>query len=315
MTHQHTHTTNYGRLFGIGIALNIGYVLLELSFGWHINSLALLADAAHNVGDVAGLLLAWIAVAMGNIKANQRHTFAWKKASILASFFNAAILLLAMGALAWEAISRLDQVNNAQPETIIWVASVGVIINAITAALFIKGSQSDLNIRGAFLHMAADALVSLAVVISGILYIFWPLSWLDPMMSLIVATVVVLSTWSLFKRSTHLLFEGVPDDINPESVSDALIAHPHVQQIHDLHIWAMSTTENSLSVHLVINQPDDNSFELLEEIKELIRHQFKISHVTIQIESLSFAEQCSSLSCTFDPQPLSVNSGDSLLNS
>jgi cobalt-zinc-cadmium efflux system protein len=304
MTHQHSDNHNYGRLFGIGIALNIGYVLLELSFGWHINSLALLADAAHNLGDVAGLLLAWLAVVIGKFKTNQRHTFAWKKASILASFFNAVILLLAMGALAWEAISRFDQVNNAQPETIIWVASVGVIINAITAGLFIKGSHSDLNIKGAFLHMAADALVSLAVVISGIIYIFWPLSWLDPMMSLIVATVVVVSTWSLFKRSIHLLFEGVPDDINPKSVNDALIAHPQVQQIHDLHIWAMSTTENSLSVHIVINQSYDNLFELLGEIKELIRHQFKISHVTIQIESPSFAEQCSSLSCTSDPQPL-----------
>lgn len=305
MTHQHNTSRHYGRLFGIGIALNIGYVVLEFSFGWHINSLALLADAAHNLGDVAGLLLAWIAVAMSNIKANQRHTFAWKKASILASFFNAAILLLAMGALAWEAISRFGQANNAQPETIIWVASVGVIINAITAGLFIKGSQSDLNIKGAFLHMAADALVSLAVVISGIIYIFWPLSWLDPVMSLIVATVVILSTWSLFKRSTHLLFEGVPDDINPKSVSDALIAHPQVQQIHDLHIWAMSTTENSLSVHIVINQSDDNSSGILKEIKELIHHQFKISHVTIQLESVGFAEQCSSLTCTFDPQLIS----------
>lgn len=305
MAHQHSNNQNYGRLFSIGIALNITYVLLELSFGWHINSLALLADAAHNLGDVAGLLLAWIAMAMGNIKPNQNHTFAWKKASIIASFFNAAILLLAMGALAWEAISRFGQANNAQPETIIWVASVGIIINAVTAGLFLKGSQSDLNIKGAFLHMAADALVSLAVVISGIIYIFWPLSWLDPIMSLIVATVVVLSTWSLFKRSTHLLFEGVPDGINPKSVSETLIAHPQIRQIHDLHIWAMSTTENSLSVHIVINQTDCNLFELLREITELIHRQFKISHVTIQIESLGFAEQCSSLSCTFDPQPLS----------
>ena len=182
MTHQHNHTLHYGRIFKIAIALNLGYVLLEFTFGWHINSLALLADAGHNLSDVGGLLLAWMAFALGKVKPNQNHTFGWKKASILASFFNAIILLFAMAALAWEAITRLDQVNSTQPETIIWVAGVGVIINALTAALFIKGSHSDLNIKGAFLHMAADALVSLAVVISGVVYLFWPLSWLETAM-------------------------------------------------------------------------------------------------------------------------------------
>ncbi len=304
MTHEHIHTQNYGRIFKIAIALNLGYVLLEFTFGWQINSLALLADAGHNLSDVGGLLLAWMAFAVGNIKPNQNHTFGWKKASVLASFFNAVILLFAMGALAWEAISRLDQVNSTQPMTIIWVAGVGVIINALTAALFIKGSHTDLNIKGAFLHMAADALVSLAVVISGVIYLFWPISWLDPAMSLLVALVVVLSTWSLLKGSTHLLFEGVPDNINSESISQVLNDHTQIQHVHDLHIWAMSTTENALSVHVVVNNNDEFNFKLLEELKSLLHERFEISHVSIQIESIEFAKNCTSLNCAFDPQPL-----------
>jgi cobalt-zinc-cadmium efflux system protein len=299
MSHQHSPSPQeYGKLFAIGIALNIIYVAIEAFYGWRIQSLALLADAGHNLGDIAGLLLAWAALAAGKILPNLKHTFGWKKASIFASFVNATILLTAMGALAWEAISRLGQDSQTQAATIIWVASVGVIINAFTAWLFIKGSKEDLNIRGAFLHMAADALVSLAVVISAVLYLQWQWPWLDPVMSLLVAVVVVISTWSLFIKSLHLLFDGVPVDINTHSIIDYFNNHPHIVSFHDLHIWAISTTENSLSVHLVKQDELIDNSSLLTCINEDIHAQYKISHVTIQIESKDFSRKCTSAHCT-----------------
>lgn len=299
MGHYHHHSPQeYGKLFAIGITLNISYVAIEAFYGWRIGSLALLADAAHNLGDVAGLLLAWAAFAAGKILPNIKHTFGWKKASIFASFVNATILLTAMGALAWEAISRLGQDSQMQANTIIWVAGVGVFINALTAWLFIRGSKEDLNIRGAFLHMAADALVSLAVVISAVLYLQWQRSWLDPVMSLLVAVVVVMSTWSLFIKSLHLLFDGVPVDINTNSLIDYFNNHPHIYRFHDLHIWAISTTENSLSVHLVKQDENISNSSLLTSINKDIYAQYKLSHITIQIETKDFARKCASAHCT-----------------
>jgi cobalt-zinc-cadmium efflux system protein len=299
MGHDHNHSSpQYGKLFAIGIALNIGYVAIEAFYGWRIGSLALLADAAHNLGDVAGLLLAWAAFAAGKIVPNITHTFGWKKASIFASFVNATILLTGMGALAWEAIARLGQDSQMQANTIIWVAGVGVFINALTAWLFIRGSKEDLNIRGAFLHMAADALVSLAVVISALLYLQWQWSWLDPVMSLLVAVVVVMSTWSLFFKSLHLLFDGVPVDINTNAIIDYFNNHPHIYRFHDLHIWAISTTENSLSVHLVKQDDSIGNSSLLTRINRDIYAQHKISHITIQIESKEFSRKCASAHCT-----------------
>jgi cobalt-zinc-cadmium efflux system protein len=299
MSHDHHHSQpEYGKLFAIGVALNIGYVAIEAFYGWRIGSLALLADAAHNLGDVAGLLLAWAAFAAGKIQPNIKHTFGWKKASIFASFVNATILLTAMGALAWEALSRLDQDTHMQANTIIWVASVGVFINAFTAWLFIKGSKEDLNIRGAFLHMAADALVSLAVVISAVLYLQWPWSWLDPVMSLLVAAVVVISTWSLFIKSLHLLFDGVPSNINTKAIIDYFNDHPHIYRFHDLHIWAISTTENSLSVHLVKQDESIDNSRLLSSINSDIHTQYAISHITIQLETKDFSNNCPSAHCT-----------------
>ncbi|WP_415224790.1 cation diffusion facilitator family transporter [Psychromonas sp.] len=299
MSHDHSHSPQeYGKLFAIGIALNISYVAIEAFYGWRIESLALLADAGHNLGDVAGLLLAWAALAAGKILPNRKHTFGWKKASIFASFVNATILLTAMGALAWEAISRLGQDSPTQASTIIWVAGVGVLINALTAWLFIKGSKEDLNIRGAFLHMAADALVSLAVVISAALYLQWQWQWLDPVMSLLVAAVVVIGTWSLFIKSLHLLFDGVPVDINTRSIINYFNNHPHIYRFHDLHIWAISTTENSLSVHLVKEDESIENSSLLTSVNKDIHDQYKIFHTTIQIETKEFSRQCASEHCT-----------------
>jgi len=258
----------------------------------------LLADAGHNLSDVAGLGLAWIGVAAGKLMPNNQHTFGWKKMSIFASFINAVILLFAMGALAWEAISRFNQPTELHATTIIWVAGVGVVINGITAWLFIKGSKEDLNIKGAFLHMAADALVSLAVVVSGIIYLKWQLTWIDPMMSLLVALVVVIGTWSLFKSSVHLMFDGVPEGLDVQVIADHFKSHPDIVSFHDLHVTAISTSENSFSVHVVKHADCLNDGQLLEDITSTIQHKFHISHATIQIESKSFSNSCKSIHCT-----------------
>jgi len=296
--HTHDHAPKqYGSLFIIGITLNLGFVAIEAFYGWHIQSLALLADAAHNLGDVAGLILAWLSMLAARLNANDRHTYGWKKGTIIASFLNASLLLIAMGALAWEAIGRFDQVTITDGSTIMWVAGVGVVINGITAWLFLSGSQTDLNIRGAFLHMAADALVSLGVVISGALYLQWQWNWLDPVVSLIIAVVVVVSTWSLFYKSLHLLFDGVPDNIDASAVKQLLGDIPNVISVHDLHIWAMSTTQNALSVHVVIANGDLNRDHLLEQISKQLQQQENLNHITVQVESEDAAENCLLMHC------------------
>jgi len=297
-THVHDHAPKqYGKLFIIGITLNLGFVAIEAFYGWHIQSLALLADAGHNLGDVAGLVLAWFSMLAARINANDRHTYGWKKGTIIASFLNASLLLIAMGALAWEAIGRFDQVNITDGSTIMWVAGVGVVVNGVTAWLFLSGSQGDLNIRGAFLHMAADALVSLGVVISGALYLLWQWNWLDPVVSLTIVVVVVISTWSLFYKSLHLLFDGVPDNIDANIVKQLLGDIPSVISVHDLHIWAMSTTQNALSAHVVIAAGDLDRDHLLKLISKQLQQQENLNHITVQIESEDAAENCLLMHC------------------
>jgi len=297
--HDHHHAPqNYGRLFAIGISLNISYVALEAYYGWQSGSLALLADAGHNLSDVAGLIVAWVGMAAGKLKPNSQYTFGWKKMSIFASFINAVILLFAMGILAWEAISRFNEPTSLHATTVIWVAGIGVVINGITAWLFIKGSKEDLNIKGAFLHMAADALVSLAVVVSGLVYLKWQLPWLDPLMTLLVVIVVVIGTWSLFKSTVHLMFDGVPESINMQSIVEYFTNHSSIASFHDLHITAISTSENTFSIHVVKRNDSINNVDLLEDITSTMQHKFKISHVTIQIENQPYSTNCKSIHCT-----------------
>ena len=296
--HSHDHAPKqYGILFAIGIALNVGYIVIEAFYGWHIQSLALLADAGHNLGDVAGLVLAWLSILAARLIADDRHTYGWKKGTIIASFLNASLLLIAMGALAWEAIGRFDQITTTEGVTIMWVAGVGVVINGVTAWLFYSGSQTDLNIRGAFLHMAADALVSLGVVISGALYLQWQWNWLDPVVSLIIVVVVVISTWSLFYKSLHLLFDGVPDNIDATAVKQLLADIPNVTSVHDLHIWAISTTQNALSAHVVIADGELDRDHLLEQISKQLQQQENLNHITVQVESEDAAENCLLMHC------------------
>ena len=299
MTHDHDHDHdhapgNFNRAFAIGIALNAVFVAIEAFYGWRVNSLALLADAGHNLSDVAGLVLAWGGALALKVKPDARHTYGWKRATILAAFANALLLLMAIGALAWEAIGRLLSTQTAvhdQGVTIMLVAGVGIVINTATALLFMRGRESDLNVRAAFVHMAADALVSAGVVIAGALTLWQGWVWLDPVVSLGIAAVILWGTWDLFKQSLHLLFDGVPDSVDPLAVQACLAALPGVARVHDLHIWAMGTSQIALTAHLVMPQGQaDDAF--LQEANHLLHERFEITHVTLQVMQEAFTRSC-----------------------
>jgi cobalt-zinc-cadmium efflux system protein len=296
--HDHSHApASFNRAFAIGIALNIVFVLIEAFYGWKVNSLALLADAGHNLSDVAGLVLAWGGALAGRLRPNARHTYGWKRASILAAFFNALLLLVAMGALVWEAIGRLlapEPLLGAEGITIMVVAGIGIVINTATALLFMHGGENDLNIRGAFLHMAADALVSAGVMIAGALTLWAGWVWLDPVVSLLIAAVIVVGTWSLFRQSLHMLFDGVPEHIDPQAVHDCLAALPGVSRVHDLHIWAMGTSDVAMTAHLVMPHGHaDDAF--LRQATEQLHDRFEITHVTLQVMQEAFTVPCGEL--------------------
>ncbi|MEN9782885.1 MAG: hypothetical protein RJA24_228 [Pseudomonadota bacterium] len=288
--HDHGHGGGHGRAFGIGIALNLGFVVVEAWYGWKTGSLALLADAAHNLGDVGGLLLAWMAYAAAKLRPSERKTYGWQRGSILASFINAAVLLVAMGSLGWEAIHRLQDPAPIAAGTVMVVAAVGVVVNALTAMLFMAGGKTDLNIRGAFLHMAADALVSLGVIVAGALYLWQGWAWIDPMASIIIAIVVIFGTWSLFRQSLHLLFDGVPEHISVPEVRESLTAITGVASVHDLHVWAMSTAEPALTAHLVV-RGERSADGILRDAQVVLHERFGIHHVTLQLE----AEACAAV--------------------
>lgn len=295
--HDHDHApANFNRAFAIGIVLNIVFVAIEAFYGWKINSLALLADAAHNLSDVAGLVLAWGGALASKLRPNPRHTYGWKRGTILAAFANALLLLMAMGALAWEAVGRLfspEPLAGAEGVTIMVVAGIGIVINTATALLFMRGRERDLNIRGAFLHMAADALVSAGVVIAGALTLWMGWVWLDPVVSLLIAGVILVGTAGLFKQSLHMLFDGVPDSVDPLAVQDCLAALPGVTRVHDLHIWSMGTSHIALTAHLVMPQGHaDDAF--LKHATDQLHERFDITHVTLQVMQQAFTAPCAS---------------------
>jgi len=280
---HHDHApANFNAAFGIGIGLNLAFVAIEAYYGWKVNSLALLADAGHNLSDVIGLVLAWGGALAGRLRPDARHTYGWKRASILAAFVNALLLLVAMGSLAWEAVHRLQSPQPIEGVTIMVVAGIGIVVNTATALLFMRGSQQDLNIRGAFLHMAADALVSAGVVVAGGLALWFGWNWLDPVVSLVIAAVIVLGTWSLFRQSLHLLFDGVPEHVDLHAVRALLAGLPGVAQVSDLHVWAMGTSETALTAHLVMPAGGgDDAF--LRRATEALHTRFDIHHVTLQV--------------------------------
>jgi cobalt-zinc-cadmium efflux system protein len=291
--HKHSHgPARHDRAFAIGIALNIGFVAIEAWYGWKIGSLALLADAGHNLSDVAGLVLAWGGALAGRLRPDMRHTYGWRRASILAAFANALLLLVAMGSLAWEAAHRLSDPAPVEGLTIMAVAGVGIVVNTATALLFMRGREKDLNIRGAFLHMAADALVSAGVVLAGALVLWQGWHWIDPVVSLLIAAVIVWGTWSLFRQSLHLLFDGVPEGLDLRQVRALLESLPGVAGVHDLHVWAMGTTEVALTAHLEMpDAPGDDAF--LRDATERLHDRFEITHVTLQVVRQPFCVPCS----------------------
>jgi cobalt-zinc-cadmium efflux system protein len=290
--HDHSHApASFNRAFAIGIALNAAFAAIEAFYGWKVNSLALLADAGHNLSDVIGLVLAWGGALAGRLRPDARHTYGWKRASILAAFINAMLLLVVMGSLAWEALRRLQSPEPVEGVTIMVVAGIGIVVNTATALLFVRGRENDLNIRGAFLHMAADALVSAGVVVAGGLALWFGWTWLDPLASLVIAAVIVVGTWSLFRQSLHLLFDGVPDGVDLRAVQALLEALPGVAGVHDLHVWAMGTSEIAMTAHLVMPQGHANDAFLQEATRQL-HDGFDIEHVTLQVVRVPFTKPC-----------------------
>ncbi|MBV9533468.1 MAG: cation transporter [Bradyrhizobium sp.] len=274
---------NFDSAFAIGAVVNIGIVVAELVFGYLAHSLALVADAAHNMTDVAGLLLAWGAAWLSRRNPTAERTYGYRRASILAALTNAALLLVATGAIAVEAIRRLADPQPFEAGTVIWVAALAIVLNGAVALMFMRGSRDDLNIKGAFLHMLGDAAVSFGVVIAALVTIWTGWFWMDPAISLAIAIVVLLAGWSLARSSVNMALDAVPENVNREKVEAYLNGLPGVTEVHDLHIWAMSTTETALTAHLV--RPSaaiDDSF--IAAACEQLDREFKIHHATLQIE-------------------------------
>ena len=282
--HHHHAPKDFGRAFAIGTALNLGFVLVEAGAGLLTHSLALLADAGHNLSDVLGLVLAWGAATLAKRAPSGRHTYGLRKGTILASLTNAALLLAATGAIAWEAVRRFAAPTPVESGPVMIVAAIGIAINTATALMFMRGSKDDLNVRGAFLHMAADAAVSAGVVIAAFLMMLTGWLWLDSVTSLLIVAVIVLGTWGLLRDSLDLALDAAPRGIDPKAVKTWLAERPGVTEVHDLHIWAMSTTETAMTAHLVRPQNPDND-QFLHEICGEMARRFKIGHVTIQVES------------------------------
>jgi len=284
MAHDHAHDIpSHNRAFAIGVALNVAFIIIEITFGLMADSLALLADAGHNISDVVGLFLAWGASALATKPATWTHSYGYRRATILASLASAMLLFVAVGGITWEAIQRFQSPAGTQGITVLVVAGIGVFINGATAALFIKGQEEDLNIKGAFLHMAADAAVSLGVVLAGLGIIYTGWLWLDPAMSLAIAVVILWSTWGLFRDSFNLAMDRVPKGLSLPDIASHLGGFEGIADVHDLHVWAVSTTDTALTVHLVMPQPGTDAF-LARVAREMHEH-FGIGHTTIQIET------------------------------
>ncbi|MDE3060517.1 MAG: cation transporter [Pseudomonadota bacterium] len=280
---HHSHASDYGRAFIIGIGLNVAFTFAEIAYGFQANSLALLADAGHNASDVLGLAMAWGATWLGRREASERFTYGLQSASIIAALANALLLLAAVGGIGWEAAQRLATPQAPAAGLVITVASVGVLVNGLTAWLFHEKDHHDLNLRGAFLHMAADAAISLGVVFSGLLIIRTGWLWLDPAVSLLIVLAIVFGTWQLLKESLSLALHAVPRHIDTAQVKAWLAGLEGVRGVHDLHIWAMSTTGVAMSAHLLM--PDGHPGDaFITTVTHELQHRFRIDHATLQIE-------------------------------
>ena len=281
--HEHVHElTSLNKSFIIGITLNILFVLVEFGIGFYYDSLGLLSDAGHNLGDVASLVLAMLAFRLAKVHPNSRYTYGYKKSTVLVSLLNAVILLVAVGIIIAESIDKLLHPVPVEGAAIVWTAGVGVIVNAVTAWLFMKDKEKDLNVKGAYLHMAADTLVSVGVVISGIIIMYTGWTLVDPIIGLVIAVIIVISTWGLLHDSLRLSLDGVPVGIDSEKVGQIILAQSGVESFHHLHIWALSTTETALTAHIVIE-----NLRCMEEVKHAVKHQLEhvgIHHATLEFE-------------------------------
>jgi cobalt-zinc-cadmium efflux system protein len=295
--HDHDHGHGFGhhhhpvnlekvnRAFVIGIILNFLFVVIEVIVGLSVHSLSLLSDAGHNLADVASLAMALIAIRLLKIKPTDKYTYGYKKTTILVALLNAAILLVSIGAIGFEAIHRLMAPEPLPGKTISIVAAIGIVINAVTAMLFMRDRENDLNVRGAFLHLLSDAIVSAALVVGGIIIVYTNLFWIDAAMSLLVAFVILFSTWQLLRDSLRLTLDGVPQGIEIKAIREKIAAIPGVKDFHHIHVWAISTTENALTAHLCVAR--DASMEYIEQLKHTIKHELlhqNIQHATLEIE-------------------------------
>jgi cobalt-zinc-cadmium efflux system protein len=289
--HHHAPEPGHGRAFALAIGVNSLFVAIEFVYGFLANSTALMADAGHNLSDVLGLMLAWGAAVLAKRAPSPRYTYGMRSSSILAALANALLLLLACGAIAWEAVHRFTAPAPVEGMTVSVVAAIGVAINGFSAWLFMSGSKDDLNLRGAYLHMAADAAISLGVVVSGLIIMGTGWTWLDPAVSLVIVLVIVLGTWSLLRQSLRLVMAAVPDSVDAAAIDHFLAQQPGVSSVHDLHIWAMSTTETALTAHLVMpgGYPGDGA---IDEIVSRLRHDYSIGHCTLQVEEGTSQHRC-----------------------
>lgn len=269
--------------FVIGVILNLIYIVAELGFGFSTNSMALIADASHNFSDVLGLLVAWLAVWLSQKAPTAKRTYGYKSASILAALFNAVFLLIAIGGIITEAIQRLNQPATPHGWTVISVALLGVIVNGVTTFLFVHGQKEDLNIKGAFMHMAADTGVSLGVVVTGFIMLATDWTWLDPVVSLVIAVIILIGTWGLLRDAINLALNGVPNNVDLAAITKFIASQPSVSKVHDLHVWAIGTSDNALSVHLVRDTTENNDC-FLNDLDQQLRTHYNIQHITIQVE-------------------------------
>lgn len=288
--HSHAHPTAVTKSFIIGIVLNIVFVLVEVVAWIWLSSLALLSDAWHNLSDVASLILALLAIYMARKQATDTYTYGYRKTTILVALINAVMIFIAMGVIGFEAVQRLQSPHIVSWWPVAWVALIGIIVNAATALLFMKWKDKDINIKWAYLHMAADAAVSLWVVIAGVIMLYTGWYWIDTVMSLVIMAVIFVSTRSLLIDSLRLSLDGVPSGIDTKEVYAYLSKIPWVESVHDLHIWAMSTTEIALTAHLVM--PTHSNDAILQTIRDDIHNKFEITHVTIQIEQKDLVDHC-----------------------
>ncbi|MFD1465901.1 cation diffusion facilitator family transporter [Lapidilactobacillus mulanensis] len=284
--HNHSGTGTFAsksNAFKIGVGLNVVFIIIEAIAGFSASSLALLADAGHNLSDVLGLLISWLALWLSQKQPTKNRTYGYKSSSILAALANAVILLIAIGGIAVEAIQRFADPQPVAGWTVIIVAAVGVVINGLTAWLFVKDQKDDLNIRGAFLHMSADAGVSVGVVITGFISLATSWQWLDPAASLLIAIVILIGTWDLLRKSVNLALNAVPAGLDVDKIKKIILADPSVQSVHDLHVWGMSTTEVAMTVHVVRTTLAYNN-EFIAEMNHNLNEDFHICHLTIQTE-------------------------------